>query len=131
MEYKSASKYFNLAYLLVLVFFLIFSFLQIKIIILSYFIIIASFSLLIIKLIYWNSIKKELKNISDFDRQKYTLYRFVFCIFTYITPAFFLIQEPYLIVSNYISAITFTIVTLLVIIGIFIEKLLFNMEEKS
>ena len=40
-------------------------------------------------------------------------------------------QKPNLIVSHYVSTITLTIVTVLAIIGIFIERWLFFMESQQ
>ena len=49
---------------------------------------------------------------------------------SYIVPVYYIIQEPFLVVSNNILVFTFLIVIILVIIGIFIENFLFNIESK-
>ena len=128
MELRSAFIYFNVVYVAGLICFLILFYLNIQIIFLTNFLIIISLSLLIIKLTYWYNIRNILRNISSIDKQKSFLLRLAFCIFTYITPVYCIIQEPYLVVSHYVSTITFTIVTVLAIIGMFIERFL-NFKE--
>ena len=128
MELRSAFIYFNVLYVAGLICFLILFYLNIQIIFLTNFLIIVSLSLLIIKLTYWYNIRSILRNINSIDKQKSFLLRLAFCIFTYITPVYCIIQEPYLVVSHYVSTITFTIVTVLAIIGMFIERFL-NFKE--
>ena len=128
MELKSAFIYFNVLYVAGLICFLILFYLNIQIIFLTNFLIIISLSLLIIKLTYWYNIRSILRNINSIDKQKSFLLRLAFCIFTYITPVYCIIQEPHLVVSHYVSTITFTIVTVLAIIGMFIERFL-NFKE--
>ena len=130
MKFGSAFIYFNVAYVAGLICFLILFYFNTQIIFLTNFIVIASITLLIIKLAYWYSIRKTLRNINSIDKQKSLLLRLTFCIFTYITPVYCIIQEPHLVVSHYVSTITFTIVTVLAIIGIFIERRLFFMESQ-
>ena len=131
MKLGSAFIYFNVAYAAGLICFLILFYFNIKIIILTNFIIIVSITLLLIKLVYWYSIRKTLRNIKSIDKQKSFLLRLTFCILTYITPVYCIIQEPNLVVSHYVSTITFTIVAVLAIIGMFIERWLFFMESQS
>ena len=130
MKLGPAFIYFNVAYTAGLICFLILFYFNIKIIFLTNFIIIASITLLIIKLAYWYSIRKTLQNINGIDKQKYFLLRLTFCLLTYISPVYCIIQEPHLVVSHYVSTITFTIVTVLAIIGMFIERWLFFTESK-
>ena len=130
MKHGSVFIYFNVAYAAGLICFLILFYLNIQIIFLTNFIIISSITLLIIKLAYWHSIRKTLRSINSIDKQKSFLLRLTFFIFTYITPVYCIIQEPQLVVSHYVSTITFTIVTVLAIIGIIIERWLFFMESQ-
>ena len=130
MKLGSAFIYFNISYAAGLICFLILFYINIQIIFLTNFIIIASITLLIIKLAYWYYIRKTLQNISSIDKQKYFLFRLTFCIFTYISPVYCIFQEPHLVVSHYVSAITFTIVTVLAIIGMFVERWLFFIETQ-
>jgi len=130
MKLGSAFIYFNIAYAAGLICFLILFYINIQIIFLTNFIIIASITLLIIKLAYWYYIRKTLQNINSIDKQKYFLFRLTFCILTYISPVYCIFQEPHLVVSHYVSAITFTIVTVLAIIGMFVERWLFFIETQ-
>ena len=57
------------------------------------------------------------------DKKK-ILFRLFYCILTYITPFYCIIQQPSLVVSYYISAVTLTIAILLAIVAIIIEKFL-------
>ena len=114
-----------------LICFLILFYFEIQNILLTYFIIIMSIILLISKLLYWFSIRKTQSRINEFDKQNIFLLRLTICVFTYISPVYCIIQEPFLIVNRYISILTFLIVTLLAIIGIFIEKWLFVKESQQ
>ena len=114
-----------------LICFLILFYFEIQNILLTYFIIIMSIILLISKLLYWFSIRKTQSIINGFDKQNIFLLRLTICVFTYISPAYCIIQEPFLIVNRYISILTFLIVTLLAIIGIFIERWLFVNESQQ
>ena len=114
-----------------LICFLILFYLEIKNILLTYCIIIMSTILLITKLLYWFSIRKTQSRINGFDKQDIFLLRLTICVFIYISPVYCIIQEPFLIVNRYISILTFLIVTLLAIIGIFIERWLFIKESQQ
>ena len=131
MKHGSAFIYFNLAYVIGLICFLILFYFNIKIILLTNFIISTSIALFVFKILYWHFSRKSQQGTNSIDKQKYFLLRLTFCIFTYITPAYFLIQEPSLVVSHYVSTITFTIVTVLAIIGMFIERWLFTIESQQ
>ena len=111
--------------------FLILFYFETKNILLTYSIIIMSIILLISKLLYWFSIRKTQSRINGFDKQNIFLLRLTICVFTYISPVYCIIQEPFLIVNRYISIVTFLIVTLLAIIGIFIERRLFIKESQQ
>ena len=91
-------------------------------------IIILSITSLIIKLLYWFSIRKTLSKIKSIDKQKFFLFRLAFCMLTYITPVYSIIQQPNLVVSHYVSTITFLIVIVLAILGMIIERWLFYLE---
>jgi len=130
MKLGSAFIYFNVVYATGLICFLILFYINIQIIFLTNFIIIASITLLIIKLAHWYYIRKTLQNINGIDKQKYFLFRLTFCILTYISPVYCIFQEPHLVVSHYVSSITFTIVTVLAIIGMFVERWLFFIETQ-
>ena len=110
--------------------FLILFYFETKNILLTYSIIM-SIILLISKLIYWFSIRKAQSRVNEFNKQNIFLQRLTICVFTYISPVYCIIQEPFLIVNRYISIVTFLIVTLLAIIGIFIERRLFIKESQQ
>ena len=131
MKLGSAFIYFNVAFAVGLICFLILFYINIQIIFLTNFVIIASITLLIIKLANWYSIRKTLRNINSIDKQKSFLLRLAFCILTYITPVYCIVQEPHLVINHNVSTMTFTIVTILAIIGIFIGRWLFIMESKN
>ena len=123
--------FIHFAFVTGLISFLILFYLEIKNILLTYCIIIMSTILLITKLLYWFSIRKTQSRINGFDKQNIFLLRLTICVFTYISPVYCIIQEPFLIVNRYISILTFLIVTLLAIIGIFIERWLFIKESQQ
>ena len=131
MKHGSSFIYFNVAYAAGLICFLILFYFNLKIIFLTNFIIIMSIALLLVKLIYWHSIRKPQRNTNSIDKQKSFLLRLTFCIFTYITPVYCIIQEPHLVISHYVSTITLTIVTTLAIIGMLIERWLFIIESQQ
>ena len=131
MKNWSLFIYFNTLYVIGLTGYLFLFIIEIKNIILTNFIIIAAVILLITKLFYWFSIKREQINLDIENIHKTFLLRLVFCVFTYISPVYCIIQEPFLIVNRYISILTFLIVTLLAIIGIFIERWLFVKESQQ
>ena len=62
MKHGSAFIYFNLAYVIGLICFLILFYFNIRIILLTIFIIITSIVLLIVNLAYWYSIRKTVNN---------------------------------------------------------------------
>ena len=130
MKLGSAFIYFNVTYVVGLICFLILFYYNIQIIFITNLIIIISIILLFIKLKYWYSIRRILQNINTIDKQKIFLLRLTICIFTYISPIYCIMQEPHLVVNHYVATITFSIVTMLAIIGIFAERYLFFIERQ-
>jgi len=128
MNLDSGFIYFNLAYATALVIFLILFYFEIEIIFLTNFIIIISATLLFVKILNWYFIDRNLGRASKNERQKKNLFRLFYCILTYITPFYCIIQQPVLVVSYYISAVTLTIAVLLAIVTIIIEKFLKTIE---
>ena len=104
---------------------------QIKINFLSNFIIIISISTLFFKLIFWYLIRKPLEIINNSNKSNLFLLRLGFCIFTYITPTYYLIQQPNLVMSNYVISVTLIIISVLVFIGIVMERYLFIFESNQ
>ena len=115
---------FNLLILVCLITYTILFFLRIKINFFSNFIILLSLSTLFIRLIFWYLIKKSsnlLKNISS----NLLLARLGSCIFIYITPSFYIQQQPSLVMSNNVILIALIVISIIVFCGIFMEKYFF------
>ena len=68
--------------------------------------------------------------INKINISKSFILRIAFCILTYITPAFFIYQEPGLVISDSVSSITFIIITILSLIGMCMERYLFFIDSK-
>ena len=122
MKNWSLFIYFNIFYLFGLIGYLFLFFFEIKNIILTNFIIIGAIILLFLKLYYWYSIREKKLNFEKKNDQKTFILRLVFCIFTYVTPVYCIIQEPSLVVSHYVSMLTLFIATILAIAGVVLEK---------
>ena len=134
---------------------------EIEIIILSNLIIAISIISLLIKILYWISIKKTSKSniatatglgtkdktsffegphtgknflteemINNIKNSKAFLLRLAVCIFTYITPAYYVSQQPFLIISDYTTSITLILICIIATIGMFFERYLFFIESK-
>ncbi len=131
MRYQANFLYLNLIYATTLICFSYLFYFKIKNIILTNFIIITATILLFTKLIYWYSNKNLQKEAEEVDRKNIILLRLAFCIFTYISPVYYIFQENTLVVSHNISAITLIIIIIFVLIGIFIERLLYLKESKQ
>ena len=131
MKLNTGFIYFNIAYGAALVSFLFLYYFNIKNIFITNFIFIMALTLLLIKLLYWYSISKDRdKKVNDLKKQKYFFLRLTYCVLAYISPAYCIMQEASLVVSHFISSITLTIVIILAIIGILMERLLFVTESK-
>lgn len=113
-----------------LVIFLIFFYYNIHNLVLTNLIVIILPTALFIKLLYWHSIRLKKTMTNKINWTKSVFFRFVFCILTYITPVYCVIQEPYLVVSHKVSLITFCISTFMAIIGMLIERWLFFIESQ-
>ena len=68
--------------------------------------------------------------INKINKLKSLLLRLTLCVFTYITPSYFILQKNYLVVSQDVIAITLIIVSIIAFIGMFIERYLFFIESK-
>lgn len=122
MKYVSAFIYLNIAYAGELICFLMLFYFNIEIFFITYLIIITSLILFVINLTYWYYSRKSIFNIKNIDKKRVFIIRLIFCIVTYITPVYCIIQEPSLVVSRNVSIITYTIVTIFAIMGILIER---------
>lgn len=56
--------------------------------------------------------------------------RVIVCTFAYLTPAYYLFQLPYFIMSDYVISYSLIIISFFAIIGMFIERYLFFIESK-
>ena len=102
---------------------------QITINYLSSFIVIISITALFLKLLYWYLIKRLSKIINSINKSKALLLRIAFCIFTYITPTYYILQQPSLVISNYVILVTLIIISILAFIGLIMERYLFFIES--
>jgi len=68
--------------------------------------------------------------INKINNLKSFFLRLTFCIFTYITPAYYIFQYPYLIMNDYIISTTLIMISIIALIGMFIERYLFFIESK-
>ena len=116
----------HITYITGLIFFVILFYFEVKNIFLTFYIIIISIVLFIEKLLYWYSIKSYKINVQDAYLLKLTV-----CIFIYFAPVYCIVQEPFLVVNKYISLVTLSIITLLAIVGIYIEKYMYIKESEK
>lgn len=128
---KICTYILNFLVLCSIITFTILFYFQIKINFLSNFIIIISILAIFLKLIFWYLIRKPLEKISNDNESNLFLFRLGICIFTYITPSYYLLQKPNLVMSNYVILITLIIISALVFIGIVMEIYLFIFESKQ
>ena len=96
---------------------------------LSSFIVIICITTLLVKLSYWYTIRKSSEMIKIINKPNIFLLRLAFCIFTYITPTYYILQQPSLVLSNYIMLVTLIIISILTLIGIILERYLFILES--
>jgi DMSO reductase anchor subunit len=101
---------------------------KIKINFLTNLIIIISIIALFFKLLYWHLLKKTAEN-KTVNKSKLFLLRLAFCIFTYIMPLYYIIQQPKLVMSDHVISITLIIISIFVFIGIAMERYIFFIES--
>ena len=101
---------------------------DIKILLLSYLLLFFSLTALAIKLYYWKLIKIKINNNTNLS--KLFLMRIAFCIFTYLTPVYYIFINESFVVSKEIILITLTIILLIAFIGFYIERYLFYIESE-
>ena len=81
----------------------------------------------LLKIFYWNKIKKILKKN---NKQKENILKIFFCIFTYILPSYYILVQSQLIVSNNIILFTLIIISIFTLVGILLENYLNILEKK-
>ena len=96
---------------------------------LSSFIIIICITTLLLKLSYWYSLRQFSETIKIINKSNVFLLRLAFCIFTYITPTYYIIQQPSLVISEHVILVTLIIISILALIGLILEKYLFFIES--
>jgi len=102
---------------------------QITINFLSGFIGLISITTLLLKLLYWYLIRRSSEIINTINRSNAFLLRLAFCIFTYITPTYYILQQPSLVISNYVILVTLIIISILAFVGIIMERYIFFIES--
>ena len=68
--------------------------------------------------------------INSINISKSFFLRITFCIFTYITPSYYIFKQDGLVMNNNIILITLIIISIFASIGMFIERYLFFIESK-
>ena len=96
---------------------------------LSNFIVIIAIITLFLKLLYWYSLRSTTEMFNHINKSNIFLLRITFCIITYITPAYYILQQPSLVVNNYVIFVTLIIISILIFIGILLERYLFSIES--
>ena len=84
---------------------------------------------LIIKLIYWQLIKSKIISYKKIERANFL--KLVFIILTVALPLYMIVQEPSLIVNKLVAKISFILVLLLAIFGIYLERYLFIIQTNN
>tara|TARA_B100001250_G_C19232131_1_gene542679 strand:+ start:74 stop:478 length:405 start_codon:yes stop_codon:yes gene_type:complete len=126
---KNLTLFFDIILLISFLTFAILFYLEITVNYIQYFIIAFSIIALLIKLFYWNQATALKKIVESNSKINFVLLRLSICIFLYITPSYYILQYPKLIISeNIISAILFLILCLAFVTLIF-EKYLFFFKK--
>jgi len=121
----------NIVILLSFIIFIILFYFEVKINFISNFLLLISISTLCFKILYWHLIKRTIAVTKHISQSSLFLLRLAFCIFVYISPAYFIIQEPNLVMSKSIILITLVIISMLIFIGLIIDKYISLMESGS
>ena len=122
---------FNLLILVCIATYTILFILKIKINFFSNFIILLSLSIFFLRLILWYLIKKSSNFVNNNINSNLLLARLGSCIFIYITPSFYIIQQPKLVMSDNVISITLIVVSIIVFFGIFMERYFFLLDPNQ
>jgi len=101
---------------------------QIKINYIENFIIINTILALLFKSLYWQTIKNSSRKKISVKQSNLHFLKLTFLIFSYILPAYYLIQKKNLVVSDNVILITLIIISIFILVGIIIERYLMNFE---
>ena len=88
----------------------------------------------IIKLLYWYSLKKTVNNINTtesgyIDNKRNHLLKLTSCVFINITPAYYIAQQSSVVMNDKVILNTLVVIMILVVIGMLIERWLFFTES--
>lgn len=89
------------------------------------FIIIISIAAILIKLFCWYLIKNDYEQNTGNFFTKLTIH-----FFTYVTPSYYILQKPYLILNDDVIFFTLILLSIIAITGIIIEKYIKINESK-
>ena len=104
----------------------VFYYLDMKTLLLSYLLLFFSLTALSIKLYYWKLINI---NVNNTNLSKLFLMRVALCIFTYVTPVYYIFKNKSFVMSKDIILITLIIILIIAFIGYCIERYLFYIES--
>jgi len=121
--------FFDIILLISFLTFAILFYLEITVNYIQYFIIAFSIIALLIKLFYWNQAKALKKIVESNSKINFVLLRLSICIFLYITPSYYILQYPKLIISENIISATLFLILFLALVTLIFEKYLFFFKK--
>jgi len=122
----TVSKISNLLIIGILSIFTIFFCLDYEFIHLKNFTIITLLTILVLKIIYWFVIQSKITNT-----ERLIFLKLVYLVLTYIMPTYMIVQESTLIINQTVLKISFLLVFIFAIFGIFIERYLILIQKKN
>ena len=124
MDKKLTLTILKAVYALSLICFSIIFYIQMNIKIITNFIIIISAILIILEIKDWYLGSRIMSNKEEnhSSKERFLLSKLFSCILIYITPVYCIIQGPNLVISHFVSSITITIISVLAILAILLEK---------
>jgi len=84
---------------------------------------------LILKLVYWQLIKSKIIKYKKIEKTNFLI--LMFLILTVALPLYMIMQEPSLIVNELVAKISFILIIVFAIFGIYIERYLFIIQTKN
>ena len=126
---KNLTLIFDFLLLFSLVIFSILFYFKININYIPYLIIAVSIIAFLTKLFYWNQTEVLKKIVKFNDSINFALFRLSICIFLYITPSYYILQYPKLIISENIISATLFLILFLALVTLIFEKYLFFFKK--
>ena len=126
---KNLTLIFDFLLLFSLVIFSILFYFKININYIPYLIIAVSIIAFLTKLFYWNQTEVIKKIVKFNDSINFALFRLSICIFLYITPSYYILQYPKLIISENIISATLFLILFLALVTLVFEKYLFFFKK--